>query len=555
MTPATMRVARLHGVGDLRVETVPVPQPDAGELLVRVEACGVCPTDVRKFVLGLRPDEYPLNPGHEWVGRVEAVGAGVEGWAPGERLYGDTYAGYGEYAVLRASAHGWSAGAVRLDDGLPVDRAVFVEPLADCLHAVLDQGRVGPEDRVLVVGAGQMGLQLVAVAARAARRVLAADGVAERRALAAELGAATVVGRDEWAEAARSFRPTVAILSIGEASLVRGAAGRPRARRAAGAVRGLRRPAGRHARPEPHPLPRALGRRQRVDRHAAERAPRALRGGRGPARVGRGAGGAPGDGALRPGRAGRRLRRGAGAARPQDGARAGSRLMPGLFARDGRAVVVAIDHPLYTWPCPGLESREELISEVVAAGADALIASYGTVRDCRAAFGTARAILKLDLTVLSVDGYRPADWVVAYAVEDAVRLRADAVLTLIEPGTPGELAELAAAARVAAAADRAGLPYVCEILPATSEAFPDPFAPRAIAGAARAAAELGAHVVKTSIPTPPSAVAEAVGCGVPVLLAGGEIAGDREAYLAGLGGRDGRWRGGRRRRPQRVGRR
>ena len=108
--------------------------------------------------------------------------------------------------------------------------------------------------------------------------------------------------------------------------------------------------------------------------------------------------------------------------------------MPGLFARDGRAVVVAIDHPLYTWPCPGLESREELIAEVVAAGADALIASYGTVRDCRAAFGAARAILKLDLTVLSVDGYRPAEWVVAYAVEDAVRLRADAVLTLIEPG-------------------------------------------------------------------------------------------------------------------------
>lgn len=208
--------------------------------------------------------------------------------------------------------------------------------------------------------------------------------------------------------------------------------------------------------------------------------------------------------------------------------------MAGLFARDGRAVVVAIDHPLYTWPCPGLESREQLIAEVVAAGADALIASYGTVRDCRAAFGTARAILKLDLTILSVDGYRPADWVVAYAVEDAVRLRADAVLTLIEPGTPGELAELAAAARVAAAADRAGLPYVCEILPAASEAFPDPFAPRAVAGAARAAAELGAHVVKTSIPTPAGAVAEAVGCGVPVLLAGGELADDREAYLAGI---------------------
>ena len=81
---------------------------------------------------------------------------------------------------------------------------------------------------------------------------------------------------------------------------------------------------------------------------------------------------------------------------------------PGLLlAADGRAVVVAIDHPLYTWPCPGLESREELIAEVVAAGADALIASYGTVRDCRAAFGTARAILKLDVTVLSVDELPP----------------------------------------------------------------------------------------------------------------------------------------------------
>lgn len=219
MTPATMRVARLHGVGDLRVETVPVPEPSPGELLVRVEACGVCPTDVRKFALGLHPEEYPLNPGHEWVGRVEAVGAGVEGWSPGARLYGDTYAGYGEYALLRARAQGWSAGAVRLDDDLPVDRAVFVEPLADCLHAVLDQGRVGAEDRVLVVGAGQMGLQLVAVAARTSAGVLAADGVAGRRALAAEFGAATVVGSDEWAEAARAFRPTVAILSIGEASL------------------------------------------------------------------------------------------------------------------------------------------------------------------------------------------------------------------------------------------------------------------------------------------------------------------------------------------------
>jgi len=205
-----------------------------------------------------------------------------------------------------------------------------------------------------------------------------------------------------------------------------------------------------------------------------------------------------------------------------------------LLAPTGRAVVVAIDHPLYTWPVPGLEHRDELIGAVVAAGADAIIASYGTVRDCRRALGDARVILKLDLTLISVATYRPAPWALAYTLDDAQRLGADGVMTLVEVGTEGELDALQAAGRVAAAADRAGIPYVCEIVPAASAAFPDPFDPALIAGCARAAAELGAHVVKTSIPSPPEAIADAVGCGTPILLAGGEPVADAEAYLAGL---------------------
>ena len=94
-----MRAARLHGVGDLRVERPRVPRPGRGELLVRVEACGICPTDVRKHAIGTR-DGYPLNPGHEWVGAVTEVGSGVTGWSTGARVYGDTYAGYAEYALL-----------------------------------------------------------------------------------------------------------------------------------------------------------------------------------------------------------------------------------------------------------------------------------------------------------------------------------------------------------------------------------------------------------------------------------------------------------------------
>ena len=57
------------------------------------------------------------------------------------------------------------------------------------------------------------------------------------------------------------------------------------------------------------------------------------------------------------------------------------------LAADGRGVIVAIDHPLYSWPCRGLEDREALLRAVVGAGADAVIVSYGTLRDCRDALG------------------------------------------------------------------------------------------------------------------------------------------------------------------------
>ena len=210
-----MRAARLHGPGDLRVEELPDPTATDGEILVRVEACGVCPTDVRKYILGTT-DGYPLNPGHEWVGRIEAVGPGVTGWEPGQRVYGDTYAGYAELAVLTVEPGAWSHGPLTVPDELGVERAVFVEPLADCLHAVIDQGRVSSDNRVVVVGGGQMGLQLVLAAALQGARVTLVEPLAERRRLGSELGAH---------DAARDLSEVegdadVVILSVGVAELV-----------------------------------------------------------------------------------------------------------------------------------------------------------------------------------------------------------------------------------------------------------------------------------------------------------------------------------------------
>ena len=69
-------------------------------------------------------------------------------------------------------------------------------------------------------------------------------------------------------------------------------------------------------------------------------------------------------------------------------------------------------------------------------------------------------------------------------------------------------------------------------MPVEGPVYTDPYHPDAIAAAARAAAELGAHVVKTSMPTPPEAVALATTCGVPVVIAGGDLTGDTDALLA-----------------------
>jgi L-iditol 2-dehydrogenase len=218
-----MWAALLHGIADVRLESVPVPEPAPGEVLVRIEACGICPTDARKYAIGLNDGDYPFNPGHEWVGRVASAGSEVEGLSPGELVYGDTYAGYAEYATIATRPGGMSHGALPVGD-LPVERAVFVEPLADCLHAVRDQAQVSEGDLVAVIGAGSMGLQMTAAAARAGARVLVVEPRPDRRAIAETLGADLAVAADGWrhasAEWADGAAPDAIIVTLGRGELV-----------------------------------------------------------------------------------------------------------------------------------------------------------------------------------------------------------------------------------------------------------------------------------------------------------------------------------------------
>ena len=219
-----MTVARLHGLRDLRVERVPVPTPGDGDLLVKVDACGICATDSRKYEIGVNDGEYPFNPGHEWHGTVAAVGRGVRGWSAGERVYGDVYGGYGEYCLIPADPIPWSRGPLRLPRSLASERAIFIEPLADCLHAVHDQARVLPGERLIVIACGVMGLKMIAEAARKGVHVLAIEPLSERQQLARTFGAEKVIGPEGWQDEARAWSGgkgvDAVVLTLGNPDLV-----------------------------------------------------------------------------------------------------------------------------------------------------------------------------------------------------------------------------------------------------------------------------------------------------------------------------------------------
>ena len=124
-------------------------------------------------------------------------------WA--QRVYGDTYGGYAEYATIAVEPGEWSCGPTAVPDDVPVERAVFLEPLADCLHAVIDQAQVRAGDHVVVVAAGSMGLQMVAVAGRIGARVTrrrAAGRNAEIWPVAS--GPPTRSSREGWPERVRA---------------------------------------------------------------------------------------------------------------------------------------------------------------------------------------------------------------------------------------------------------------------------------------------------------------------------------------------------------------
>ena len=243
--PATMRAAVFTGGGrPLEVRTIARPEPGAGEILVRVAACGLCHSDLHYMDHGVPTFKAPpLVLGHEIAGTVVGVGEGVDAAKVGtdvllapvttcgacvacrtgrenvcaaQKMIGNNVdGGFAEFVVTSVR------DAFPLPPELPLEESsVIADALTTAFHAVVRRGAVAPGETVAVYGCGGLGLNVTQVAAMIGARVVAVDIDPRKLAVARELGADAVVDAREPDVAKRVRRATdggvdVAIEAIG----------------------------------------------------------------------------------------------------------------------------------------------------------------------------------------------------------------------------------------------------------------------------------------------------------------------------------------------------
>ncbi len=209
-TETTMNALVLHAVGDARFEKIPKPVPAAGEVLVRVDFCGVCGSDIpRTFVKGTY--HFPTVCGHEFAGTVEACGEEVSDYKPGDRVvvfpllwcgkcascelgnyvqcsdydyYGSRRDGaFAEYVAVPPK------NLVAVPEGVSMEAASMTEPAAVALHALQRAGGSFIGETVVVFGAGPIGLMAAQWARMmGAARVIVFDLIGEKLEMAERLG-------------------------------------------------------------------------------------------------------------------------------------------------------------------------------------------------------------------------------------------------------------------------------------------------------------------------------------------------------------------------------
>lgn len=224
---STMKAIVAYAAGDYRLEDVPTPSAGPGEILVKVEACGICAGDLKAYegAPSFWGDEKqppyikaPMIPGHEFIGHVVALGTGVTGFNVGDRviseqivpcwecrfckrgqywmcekhdLYGfqnNVNGGMAEYMVFTKEAINY-----KVPEQLSIEEAILIEPYACSFHAI-QRAQIQLGDVVVISGAGTLGLGMVGAARLAGPgKLIVLDLNEDRLVMAKKFGADIVL--------------------------------------------------------------------------------------------------------------------------------------------------------------------------------------------------------------------------------------------------------------------------------------------------------------------------------------------------------------------------
>ncbi len=226
-----MKAAVFHEVGrELVIEEVPTPIPAGGELLIKIAACGVCHTDLHYIDHGVPTfKKPPLILGHEASGIVFEMGEGVNGWNKGDRvlipaviscgscefclserenicanqiMFGNTVDGaYAEYIAAPAK------DLISLPESLDLKKSsIIADAVSTPYHAVKNRGRVSQGDKVVVIGCGGVGINVVQIAAAMGASVYAVDLSDSKLELAKSFGAYKTVNPLEDVKYVRNLK-------------------------------------------------------------------------------------------------------------------------------------------------------------------------------------------------------------------------------------------------------------------------------------------------------------------------------------------------------------
>ncbi|HDM88526.1 MAG TPA: alcohol dehydrogenase [Candidatus Bathyarchaeota archaeon] len=206
-----MKAAVLYGVRDLRLEDVPKPEISDNEVLIRVNACGICGTDIHIY-RGEWKTNTPIILGHEFSGVIADVGREVKGLNIGDPVVAEPNIPCGSCYFCRMSERNYfcenleatgvtvngafaeyvkvvASNVYKLPKGYNLDEAALIEPLACCVRGI-DQAKIKIGDTVAIIGAGPVGLILLQLALQSgASMVIQTDMEDSRLRLAKELGA------------------------------------------------------------------------------------------------------------------------------------------------------------------------------------------------------------------------------------------------------------------------------------------------------------------------------------------------------------------------------